>query len=1064
MASKRSVATAIASVDLQEIRSPPAFKRRLIGKQRLPLDPVNLDEDEELVTATIQQAATASSSSAATATTLLDHELAQEAAAFRSSVCSAAIGATPSIGHPCETLSCEEKRRSKGAPKQRTTSSDARVVQATSQQVASSQGVEAALSLQQSVVPLLTISRPSTAIAAPARNERGPLADAAAEERWFLSMGTKVVGVQHYNGVVSDRESVVLRRQPNNAYDRNAIQVLNIRNEQIGHVPREMAAVLSPMMESVARGSDAEVRFEGHIPRGAGNVFSMPLRLQVFATDPGGALAPQLRDFGERLRRTYCQAARGAVEVVTSHEEAGTPVDSLDDQAWRRIMGGRPPKNMGPQGPTLNQVIERELEGIYRSGASYEAMPEAESPPALRTYLYPHQRKALHWMRQQERHRTVEHALAEVVASSPSSASAAPSQRSRKAAQGQHDPPQVFFWTKEFLPGGGCVYKNLATNSAFRDPPCLPRGGILADDMGLGKTITTLALMLFDPPVIVQGQAGTGKNLIICPLSVLFNWAEQIRLHAPSLSVRTYYGPDRDREPTSFARHDVTLTTFDVVRAEAVACGGGGAVGRSALGGLASVPWHRVVLDEAHVIKNHRTATSKAVCETIVAERRWCLTGTPIQNGIEDIYALARFLRLEPFDHFEWFNRTIVRPFKSRDVSGFERLQVLLRTWCLRRTKDMAITDPETGASRPLLILPKKTLEIVRVPLDPGDRILYDQLVGCANQRVQEIKQSQGGLQVNQVLSILTRLRQLCCSTKLLPKELLSELSGDVGDVDRILKAATAALGSSKVNALLQNLTDAQDDDCSICLTPGCDIVTRCGHMFHRDCVEASIQELGIACPLCRQPIRKTELLEKPPELPIEGTFQSDDVGDDASAKVRAVVAFLKESVVGKRDQDLQELHKAVVFSQFTSLLNVVQKELVRQNIAFVRMDGSMSYEQRVQALRGFSSLQHVQVILCSLKACGTGLNLTTADHILLVDPWWNPAVEDQAIDRAHRLGQRRPVRALRFVAEHTVEERILEMHAQKRAITEGALTAGKTGEELRQMRLDLVASIFAPF
>merc|ERR1719188_358931 len=113
-----------------------------------------------------------------------------------------------------------------------------------------------------------------------------------------------------------------------------------------------------------------------------------------------------------------------------------------------------------------------------------------------------------------------------------------------------------------------------------------------------------------------------------------------------------------------------------------------------------------------------------------------------------------------------------------------------------------------------------------------------------------------------------------------------------------------------------------------------------------------------------------------------------------------------------------------------------------------------MNHDHRVAALQSFNGHAHVQVVLCSLKAAGTGLNLTMADHMLLIDPWWNPSVEDQAIDRAHRLGQRRPVRALRFVAERTVEERMLEVHAQKRAIIDGALSRKSRGE-LRQLRLD---------
>jgi len=268
------------------------------------------------------------------------------------------------------------------------------------------------------------------------------------------------------------------------------------------------------------------------------------------------------------------------------------------------------------------------------------------------------------------------------------------------------------------------------------------------------------------------------------------------------------------------------------------------------------------------------------------------------------------------------------------------------------------------------------------------------------------------------------------------------------------------------VEQLLRNLSEAQEDDCSICLTPGCDVVTRCGHVFHRSCAEAAIRELGRGgsgkCPLCRQDIKLAELLEKPPDLDVE--LPTSLAGDaKVGAKVRAAVAFLAEHVVGKADPIRGQLHKAIVFSQFTSLLDVLQAELKRTSVAFVRLDGSMSHDQRVQSLQSFNGHAHVQVALCSLKAAGTGLNFTVADHVLLVDPWWNPAVEDQAIDRAHRLGQHRPVRALRFVAEHTVEERILSVHDQKRAIMEGALSK-KSREELQQMRLDMVASLFEAF
>mmetsp|Transcript_46753 Transcript_46753/g.111191 ORF Transcript_46753/g.111191 Transcript_46753/m.111191 type:complete len:958 (+) Transcript_46753:80-2953(+) len=877
-------------------------------------------------------------------------------------------------------------------------------------------------------------------------------------ERWFLGLGTKIVGRQHYNGIVSDKENVVLRRQPTNPYDGNAIQVLNIREQQIGHLPRELSAVLAPVMDNflaAARQQNGEeLRFEGHIPRGASNTFSMPMKLQVFGNDPQGRLAPRLRDVGTRLRTTYCAAARGSVEVQLAPDEGGTPVADLDEPTWRNITGGRVMKKSAQKGPSAKDVIERELEGIFREGCCYEEALQASQPKLMTSMLYPHQLKALHWMLQQERAWTVEEALQER-GTAPAAQEARRSSRSSGSSAGPAK--QYFFWIKESGPSGA-VYKNLATNSAFQEAPKLPKGGILADDMGLGKTITTLALILSDADEGTSSRSSRGRNLVICPLTVMYNWQEQLRRHAPKLRVRCYHGPDRDRAPSRFAMHDVTLTTYDVVRAEA----------KDGQQGLGSVSWHRAVLDEAHVIKNHRSATAQALFKLIKADRRWCLTGTPIQNSVEDIYSLARFLQLEPFDKQDWFNRTIVRPLKNQDVAGFERLQVLLRTWCLRRTKDMKVKDPLTGVQQSLLQLPEKSVEVVKVPLSPTDRALYDNLFGCARERVKELEErSELGKQFSLVLLLLTRLRQLCCAPSLLPQAMLAELRCSKSDAAKVMEIATAALGAGKVESLLRNLADAQQDECSICMELGCDCVTRCGHCFHKACLEESIAQLGRggvgSCPLCRTQVRASELLEKPPELEVEDDPSQSGDGQalGTSSKVLAAVSFLQEHIVGKSDScGLGKPRKAVVFSQFTQLLGLVQAELKGKGVPFVRLDGSMAHDARVEALQSFDGHAHIQVILCSLKAAGTGLNLTAADHVLLLDPWWNPAVEDQAIDRLHRLGQQRPVRALRFVAERTVEERILGVQDQKRQVIEGALSR-KSREELQQIRLKMVSSIF---
>lgn len=362
------------------------------------------------------------------------------------------------------------------------------------------------------------------------------------------------------------------------------------------------------------------------------------------------------------------------------------------------------------------------------------------------------------------------------------------------------------------------------------------------------------------------------------------------------------------------------------------------------------------------------------------------------------------------------------------------------------------------GTTRPLLILPQKTIEQRCVPLDPADRVAYDRLFGFVKERVTAM--SDHGPHFAQVLVLLTRLRQLACSSALVPKEFLDVLQSSDSTAERVLKKAMLDLGEGEVQKLIQNLEAAAADDCCVCLCPGVDVVTRCGHVFHRKCIEVALKDsTSNSCPLCRQKVNPAELIERPEALELE--VSQDSLASAApSGKLRDLLEFLK-TLQGCSDQFIRKPHKAVVFSQFTSLLDLLQAELGRQGLAFVRVDGKMAQDKRAEALETFRDHPHVQVLICSLRAGGVGLNLTMANHVILIDPWWNPSVEDQAMDRVHRLGQQRPVRCIRFVSERTVEDRIIALHSQKRLLMEGAL-GGKSREELRKMRFDMISSLFS--
>ena len=419
-------------------------------------------------------------------------------------------------------------------------------------------------------------------------------------------------------------------------------------------------------------------------------------------------------------------------------------------------------------------------------------------------------------------------------------------------------------------------------------------GAILADDMGLGKTLQTLA-------------AVKGRTLVVCPTSVLFNWAAEIARFRPGLRVSTYHGPRRVLDPAA----DITLTTYGTARTDT--------------GPLSASPWDALVLDEAQAIKNPDSQTARAVY-TLPARFRVALSGTPVENRLEELYSLAHFTNPGLLGGLSDFRVRYVQPINEGDESVVAKLRAKIRPFLLRRKKSEVARD-----------LPPRTDHLLYVELDERERTLYD-AVRAATKRDLVARLGEG-LSVMEALEALLRLRQASCHSGLLPGH--------------------SAPTSSKLERLVEELTT----------------------------------------------------------LAAEG-------------------------------------HRALVFSQWTSLLDRVEPVLARAGLTALRLDGST--RDREGVVRGFQRDDGPNVLLLSLKAGGTGLNLTAADHVFLLDPWWNPAVEDQAADRAHRIGQDKPVFVHRLVAKDTVEERILVLQEKKRALAEAAIGDGGAGMALT--RADLLA------
>lgn len=419
--------------------------------------------------------------------------------------------------------------------------------------------------------------------------------------------------------------------------------------------------------------------------------------------------------------------------------------------------------------------------------------------------------------------------------------------------------------------------------------------GVLADDMGLGKTIQTLAHILCEKE---SGRMDC-PVLVIAPTSLMTNWLHEVQKFAPSLKVLILQGHARKSNFNLIKHHDIILTTYPLLARDKDI--------------LLEHTYHLLILDEAQIVKNPNTMAHRIV-QQLKARHRLCLTGTPMENHLGELWSLFHFLMPGFLGDQKQFGKLFRTPIeKLGDESRRQQLVRRVKPFMLRRTKQQVVLE-----------LPAKTEIIQNIDLLPKQRDLYESIRMMMHERVQsEIVEK--GLNRSQIviLDALLKLRQVCCDPRLLK-----------------LEAARNVLESAKIE-------------------------------FLRD--------------------------------------------------------FLPEMV--------EEGRKILLFSQFTSMLALIEEELLALKIPYVKLTGQT--KDRATPIESFQAGE-VPLFLISLKAGGTGLNLTAADVVIHVDPWWNPAVEKQATDRAYRIGQDKPVFVYKLITVGTVEEKILSMQNKKAELLDG--------------------------
>ena len=441
--------------------------------------------------------------------------------------------------------------------------------------------------------------------------------------------------------------------------------------------------------------------------------------------------------------------------------------------------------------------------------------------------------------------------------------------------------------------------------------------GILADDMGLGKTLQALSLIQK-----AKEEDGSMPVLVVCPTSVVFNWESEIQKFTPDLSCLKLAGVDRKSLFEKIPEHDIVITSYALIRRD--------------IEELKNIKFRYVVLDESQNIKNAMSQTAQAV-KMLDSDHRLALSGTPIENRLEELWSVFDFLMPGFLFNVAEFNFRYVNPIMERqDKTVEKRLKMQIYPFILRRMKRDVAKD-----------LPDKVENIAYCEMTPEQKDFYLEVLDSTKEELfKSIEQN--GLEKSRmsIFSALLRLRQICCHPRL----------------------------------------------------------------YDKDMVKGDIQS---------------------------GKF---------------------EHLKGMLEQIISEGHRVLLFSQFVDMLDIIKAWCERAGIPYEYLTGKT--KDRQGAVERFNSSTSIPIFLISLKAGGTGLNLTGADYVIHYDPWWNPAVEDQATDRAYRIGQTKKVFVYRIITKNTVEEKIQKLKSIKRNLVDSVISVDRN--ITKSLTIDDIKEIFS--
>jgi DNA repair protein RAD16 len=570
------------------------------------------------------------------------------------------------------------------------------------------------------------------------------------------------------------------------------------------------------------------------------------------------------------------------------------------------------------------------------------------------------------------------------------------------------------------------------------------KGGLLGDEMGMGKTIQAVSLIMSDHPA-------KDPTLVLVPPVALMQWANEIKDYTSGkLNVLICHGSNKDAKqlnPKKIRSYDVIVMSYNslesMFRKQEKGWSRGEYLVKEA-SPIHAVHFHRLILDEAHSIKQRTTGVAKA-CFALKGTYKWCLSGTPVQNRIGEFFSLLRFLEVRPFadyfcekcpcaqlhwtidensfcthckhassEHRSVFNEELLNPITGDSMSArraaLDKLHMITARVMLRRMKKDHTSSME---------LPPKEIIIHNEFFGEIERDFSSSIMSNTSRQF-DTYVSRGVMLNNyaNIFGLIMQMRQVANHPDLLLKK--------------------HAEGGQ--NALVCNICDEIAEEA---------IRSRCHHEFCRSCARSYVQSYegsgseGADCPRCHIPL-------------VIDWEQPDIEQDEEQVKKSSIINRIKmenwtsSTKIEMLVYDLYKLRsrkqtlKSIVFSQFTSMLQLIEWRLRRAGFNTVMLDGSMTPIQRQRSIDYFMKNPDVEVFLVSLKAGGVALNLTEASRVFIVDPWWNPAAEWQSADRCHRIGQTRPCVITRLVIEDSVESRMVMLQEKKAKMISGTINNDK--------------------